>query len=146
MSTAPAASAKWNNKIWLAIAVMLFLGVAPVIGMIVITAMLGRDCSVLSTTEGEARPNLLWRIEVQQCGSGPAITNVLIAPRGKSFALAVSARGQPTPIGVERSEDGRAWVMFDRKSADGSMSRMLPLKATGRPAQPLVLFNGDAVR
>lgn len=131
---------------WLAVAMLLALCIAPIAGMIGISAMLERDCRLLNAREGEALPNLLWRIEVQRCGTGPEITNVLVAPRGKSFALAASAKGSPTPVGVERSEDGKAWVVLDGPSRDGSRERNLALKATGRPAEPLVLVDGNPVR
>lgn len=131
---------------WGAVAMLLALCIAPVAAMVVITSMLGRDCRVLTSSEGEARPNLLWRIEVQRCGTGPQITNVLVAPRGKSFALAASARGVPTPVGVERSDDGRAWLVLDGRSSDGATERALPLKATGRPSQPLVLVDGAPIQ
>ncbi len=131
---------------WIAVGLLLALCIAPIAAMIVIGSMLGRDCQVLSASEGEARPNLLWRIEVQRCGTGPQITNVLVAPRGKSLALAASARGAPTPVSVGRSEDGTAWIVLDHASSDGSKERVLPLKATGRPAQPLVLVDGTPVR
>ena len=58
---------------------LLALCVAPIGAMVVISSMLDRDCKVLSASEGEARPNLMWRIEVLRCGTGPEVTNVLVA-------------------------------------------------------------------
>jgi len=50
--------------------------------------------------------------------------------------------GTPLPAAVMRSEDGVTSIVLDGATRDGVTSRTLALKATGRPATPLVLADG----
>ena len=128
------------------VGVLLLFGITPVVGMIVITRVLDRGCSILDAGEGEAVPNLLWRIEREQCGTGPGVWNVLVAPRGKTMALAASLTGSPHPQEVTRTPEGIVSLVLDGAASDGTRVRLLPLKGTGRPARPLVLRDGMPVR
>lgn len=126
-----------------AVAALLVLCIVPVLTLFSIEALLGRNCITESTDDGVAGGNLLWRIETQRCGNGPLVTNVLLAPRGKSFALVASSTGTPRPVSVERNTDGTTLLKLDSPTASGFATHALVLKSTGRPARPLVLANGQ---
>lgn len=126
----------------LGISVLLALCIAPIIALFSVGAWLGRDCVTLNQAEGEAGPSFVWRIETEKCGNGPLVTNVLVAPRGKTLALAASSTGKPRPIGVRREPDGSAFVLLESDGTTVANPVMLPLKVSGRPATPLVLANG----
>jgi hypothetical protein len=122
--------------------ILLFICIVPVATLLLLGPVLERGCTTLNATDGEAGPVLVWRIETVRCGNGPAVTNVLLAPRGKTLVLAASATGQPRPRAVTRSQDGITAILLDGAAADGAVSRVLALKPTGRPAYPLVLADG----
>lgn len=130
----------------LGIAVLLALCIAPIVALFSVGAWLERDCATKSTTSGEAGPNFVWRIDVEQCGKGPLVTNVLVAPHGKTLALAASSVGNPRPTGVQRSADGTTFVVLEGGSGNAPTAVLLPLKASGRPATPLVLADGRPKR
>lgn len=119
------------------------LCIAPIIALFSVGAWLGRDCVTKGSSSGDAGPNFVWRIETEQCGKGPVVTNVLVAPRGKTLALAASSTGQPRPISVHREADGKTFVLLEGNSEKPSAAVMLPLKVSGRPATPLILANGQ---
>ena len=125
---------------------LLALCIVPVVALLGIGAYLGRDCVTLATFEGKASTTLAWRIEQERCGDGPLVTNVLVAPAGKTMALAASSTGTPAPVGVARYDDGTTTLLLAAAASDGATARVLPLKTTGRPAQPLVLRDGLAKR
>ena len=125
-----------------AIGALLFLCVAPVAALFAISAYLDRGCTVAKRIDGDAGPSMVWRIETQQCGGGPIVTNVLVAPRGKTLALAATSTGAPRPSGVTREPTGSAFLHFEAVGDQPPLSIMLPLKATGRPAQSLVIAEG----
>lgn len=129
---------------WIPVAVLLGLCIVPVAALLSVGAILGRDCVVERATEGVAGRSMVWRIEQQRCGNGPLVTNVLLAPRGKTLALVASSTGSPQPIGVERADDGVTTLLLEGTGGAGSIGAaiVLPLKSTGRPAKPLVLANG----
>ena len=85
----------------LAIGALLFLCIAPVVALFGISAYLDRGCTVANRLDGEAGPSMVWRIETQRCGNGPEVTNVLVAPRDKTLALAASSSGVPRPSRFE---------------------------------------------
>jgi len=122
--------------------ILLVLCTIPVIALLTLGQFLDRGCRVENTRSGEAGSVMVWRIETVRCGQGPAVTNVLLAPRGKSMVLVASATGTPLPAAVMRSEDGVTSIVLDGATRDGVTSRTLALKATGRPATPLVLADG----
>lgn len=128
----------------IAAGVLVALCALPVASLFLIEGFLSRDCVTEDVSEGAAGGVLVWRIEMQRCGSGPRVANVLLAPRGKSFALVASATGQPLPVGVERSPDGTTHLILSGESRDGTRAHLLALKSTGRPAKPLVLADGVA--
>lgn len=122
--------------------ILLVMGIVPVVGMVLISNYLGRDCTTITAKQGTATVSFVWRIETERCGNGPVVTNVLVAPRGKSLALAASATGSPLPARVSRTDDGTTLVLLSGPAKDGASARMLPLKGSGRPARPLVLIDG----
>lgn len=126
-----------------AIIALLALCIAPIVALFSVGAWLGRDCVTQGRSSGDAGPNFVWRIETEQCGNGPVVTNVLVAPRGKTLALAASSTGQPRPISVHREADGRTFVILEGSTKKPSQAVVLPLKVSGRPATPLVLANGQ---
>lgn len=126
----------------MAVVGLLALGIVPVLSLFVIDKVLDRGCTVSDRIDGEAGPTMLWRIETQRCGDGPVVTNVLLAPRGKSFALVASSTGVPRPQSVHRAPDGSTLLVLERQGAKEADVHVLMLKSTGRPAQPLVLANG----
>ena len=67
--------------------ILLVMGIVPVLGMVLFSLYLERGCALLGATDGEASSSFLWRIETQRCGEGPVMTNVLVAPRGKSLEV-----------------------------------------------------------
>jgi hypothetical protein len=126
-----------------AMVALLALCLAPIVSIIAIEALLTRDCRTASAREGDAGGNLVWRIEVQRCGGGPLVTNVLLAPRGKSFALVASSTGQPAPVAVERSADGVTRLLLAASPNGAAAAIVLALKPTGRPVRPVVLADGQ---
>lgn len=123
-------------------AALLVMCIAPVVALFTIGAILDRNCIIESRVDGEAGVNMVWRIETQRCGDGPRVSNVLLAPRGKTLALAASSTGVPRPIAVDRTADGAAMLRLEAEAGGAPQAIMLPLKSTGRPAKPLVLANG----
>jgi hypothetical protein len=131
---------------WIAGTALLLMGVVPIVALFSIGAVLDRGCTTGARAEGEAGPSLVWRIEQQKCGSGPEVSNVLLAPRGKSFALVASSTGVPRPVGIDRTAQGTTMLVLEAVAGQDAKAVMLPLKATGRPAQLLVLANGQPKR
>lgn len=123
-------------------AALLVLCIAPIVALFSVGAWLGRDCVLQGRSEGDAGANFVWRIETERCGQGPLVTNVLVAPRGKTLALAASSTGHPKPVGVHRGADGVAFVLLESEAGSAPRAVMLPLKVSGRPSTPLVLADG----
>jgi hypothetical protein len=128
-----------------AVAGMLALGIAPVVSFFGISAWLDRDCQARTLAQGESGPALVWTIERQICPGGVPVVNVLVAPRGKTLALAGSFTGTSLPLRVIPANVGHAVVLAGADGGEASVMR-LPLKATGRPSMPLVVADGVAKR
>jgi hypothetical protein len=122
--------------------VLVTLGAVPVLALFRLDALLSRDCVTERSVDGDAGGNLVWRIETLRCGGGPLVENVLVAPRGKSFALVASSTGQPRPVAVRREADGTTRLVLEGDKGREASELLLALKATGRPAKPLVLKDG----
>lgn len=143
MLTASTATRHGGNFPKVAIAVLLALCLVPVLALFSVEALLSRGCAIESASQGDASGHLVWRIEHQRCGSGPLVSNVLLAPRGKSFALVASSTGLPRPMSVERRDDGTTMLMLGATGADGGRIHVLHLKSTGRPKRLLVIADGQ---
>jgi len=143
MLTASTAPRHGGNFPKVAILVLLTLCLVPILALFSVETLLSRGCTSESASQGEAGGVLVWRIEHQRCGPGPIVSNVLLAPRGKSFALVASSTGSPRPIGVERRDDGTTLLQLQSTGADGGRFHVLHLKSTGRPKRPLVLADGQ---
>ncbi len=126
----------------LAISVLLVLCVSPLAVMLGLEAVLSRDCDIERARDGDAGGNLMWRIESTRCGDGPVVDNVLVGPRGKSLALVASVTGEPRPVAVQRDGDGATRLLLDGATPGGGHDFLLALKASGRPAKPLVVRDG----
>lgn len=131
---------------WVALTALFVMCTVPVVALFTIGAVLDRNCQIISRVDGDAGTNMVWRIETQRCGDGPLVSNVLLAPRGKTLALAASSTGAPRPIAVDRTADGVTTLRLEAEPGGKSQAIILPLKATGRPAKPLVLANGQPKR
>lgn len=126
----------------LAVSVLLVLCAAPLAVMFGLEAVLSRDCTIERARDGDAGGNLVWRIESTRCGDGPVVHNVLVGPRGKSLALVASVTGEPRPVEVQRDGGGVTRLLLDGETPGGGHDFLLALKATGRPAKPLVVRDG----
>lgn len=125
-----------------ALAILLALCTAPIVALFSVGAILDRNCRIESQQDGEAGRNMIWRIEVQRCGDGPLVSNVLLAPRGKTLGLVASSTGSPRPVAVDQASDGTTMLRLEAVAGAAPRSIMLPLNATGRPAKLLVLADG----
>lgn len=128
---------------WIALSALFVLCVVPVIALLTVGAILDRNCKIEGKREGEAGTNMVWRIESQRCGDGPLVDNVLLAPRGKSFALVASSTGTPRPVAVDRTADGITSIRLEGNSGEAGKAFVLALSVTGRPRKPLVIANGQ---
>lgn len=128
---------------WIALSALFVLCVVPVIALLTVGAILDRNCKIEGKREGEAGTNMVWRIESQRCGDGPLVDNVLLAPRGKSFALVASSTGTPRPVAVDRTADGITSIRLEGNSGEVGKAFVLALSVTGRPRKPLVIANGQ---
>lgn len=122
----------------IAMVVMLAL---PVVAFLALDLGASAMCRQSDGSGGVLPGKIMWRAVEFDCGGdGKRYFDVSFGAVGKPLTTAITSNAGAAPLAVERLEDGRVSVRFDRPvTADGSDRVIVRLKTTGSPAERIDL-------
>ena len=133
-----------------ALAIGLVLGVmlaAPVVGYWALQVWLISACDTRTIASGEVDGPIAWRISRMECGNGAApFYDVQIGARDKTLTTALTARGAPAPVSVERLDGSRLGVRFESPPPGVAHPTPIRLRRSGSPAERVDLEAAAARR
>lgn len=121
----------------------LLLGVLlalPVLALLVLEGVLAARCTTRIEAEGVLVGKTFWRIERKDCtGAKAPFHDVLIGVEGKSFASALTGRGEPHPLAVEVAPGGEAAIIRLSGPINGADRVSVALRRSGTPKERIDL-------
>lgn len=111
----------------------------PVVALLVLEGVLAARCNTRIEGEGVLVGKTLWRIERKDCtGAKEPFYDVLIGVEGKSFASALTGRGEPRPVSVEALDGVMASIRLSAP-VNGVEAVSVNLRRSGTPKERIDL-------
>lgn len=113
----------------------------PVVAFLALDIGANTVCRHSDGIGGVLPGKIMWRSVEVTCGSnGVRYFDVSLGAVGKPLITAITSNAGAVPLAVDRLEDGRVVVRFDRPvGVDGGTDVFVKLKATGSPAERIDL-------
>lgn len=113
---------------------------APVVAYLGLQSWLVAACVTAPVAEGELEGKVVWRITRMTCGEGATpFFDVAVGARDKTLSTALTARGAPAPVSVERLGEDRIGVRFDSPPQGVPHPTPVRLRKSGSPAERIDL-------